>query len=117
MLHAMDPHEGHVKRHAQLAGRVDDGEFDAALRPGSNEEALKDGPQQYFALVAEVARAQFDPAEHWEEFVQALWEQVDAGYGLTADDEDEDEAMVPRTWFDHPDDPAVVAWDRRLPER
>jgi hypothetical protein len=107
-----DP-ERATQRREELAGRVHDGEFDAAPRPGSNEEALTEGPQQYFALVADVARAQFDPAEHWQEFVQALWEQVDAGYGLTADDDD---AAVSSTWFDHPDDPAVVAWDRRSHE-
>lgn len=106
----MNPAESQAERRAALADRVDDGRFDAALRPTSNEEALREGPGQFFKLVAEVARAQFDPADEWDEFVQALWEQVDAGFGLTVDDEDD--AAVPRAWFDHPDDPAVVAWDR-----
>ena len=100
-----------TQRREDLADRVDRGEFDAALRPSSNDEALHEGPGQFFKLVAEVARAQFEPAEHWDEFVQALWDQVDAAFGLTADNEDD--PAVPMAWFDHPDDPAVVAWDRR----
>ena len=99
---------------SELAGRVDRGDFDAALRPASKEEALREGPGQFFKLVAEVARAQYDPAEDWDHFVQALWEQVDAGFGLTVNDEGD--AAVPRAWFDHPDDPAVVVWDRQPDE-
>ena len=102
------------RRQSEIADRVDRGDFDAALRPASNEEALREGPGQFFKLVAEVARAQFDPAVQWDEFVQALWEQVDAGFGLTVDEEDD--ATVPRVWFDHADDPAVVVWDRRPEE-
>ena len=94
---------------SQIANRAAQGEFDAALRPASNEEALQEGPAQFFRLVAEVARGQFDPAEQWDEFVQALWEQVNAGFGLTAHEND---PAVPTAWFDHPDDPPVVAWDR-----
>ena len=107
----MSYEERATQRREELADRVDAGEFDAALRPDSGEEALREGPEQFFKLVAEVARAQCDPREDWAGFVQALWEQVDAGFGLSVDDEDE--AAVPRTWFDHPDDPAVVVWDRR----
>ena len=103
-----------MQQREDLADGVDRGDFDAALRPSSNEEALREGPGQFFKLVAEVARAQFDPAEHWDEFVQTLWAQVDAGFGLSVDDEDD--AAAPRTWFDHPDDPAVVVWDRRPEE-
>lgn len=106
----MTDEEKTARRRGEIAERVERGEFDAALRPTGNEEALHEGPGQFFKLVAEVARGQFDPADRWEEFVQALWEQVDAGFGLSVDDEDD--AAVPRTWFDHPDDPAVVVWDR-----
>lgn len=124
MLHVMDADELSKRRRSEIGDRVDRGDFDAALRPASNEEALRDGPVQFFKLGAEVARAQFDPAEQWPKFVQALWEQVDAGFGLTVDDEDDaaiprawfdhpDDPAVPTAWFDHPDDPAVVAWDRR----
>lgn len=107
----MTDHDTPRTRLTELAARVDEGEFDSALRPPSNEMALREGPGQFFKLVAEVARAQFDPADDWDGFVQALWEQVDAGFGLTVDDEDD--AAVPRAWFDHADDPAVVVWDRR----
>ena len=106
----MNDDERSEMRRSRLADRVDGGEFDAALRPASNEEALREGPGQFFKLGAEVARGQFDPAEHWDEFVQALWEQVDAGFGLTPDDEEHID--VPRAWFDHADDPDVVVWDR-----
>ena len=102
--------ESPERRQSEIADRVGRGDFDAALRPTSSEEALREGPGQFFKLVAEVARAQFDPSEHWDDFVQALWEQVDAGFGLTVDDEDD--AAAPRAWFDHPDDPSVVVWDR-----
>jgi len=108
-----DTNERSELRRSEIGDGVERGEFDAALRPTSSEEALRDGPEQFFKLVAEVARAQFDPAEHWDDFVQALWEQVDAGFGLTAD---EDDPAMPRAWFDHPDDPAVVAWDQRPQE-
>ena len=111
MLTGMATHERSAQVRSETADRIDRGEFDAALRPTSNEEALREGPAQFFKLVAEVARAQFDPAEQWEGFVHALWEQVDAGFGLTVDDDDD--AAVPRAWFDHPDDPSVVVWDRR----
>ena len=114
ILTVVNPDEQTFQRQAQLADRVEHGEFDAALRPTGNEEALREGPGQFFKLVAEVVRAQFDPAEHWDQFVQALWEQMDAGFGLTVDDEDD--AAVPRAWFHHPDDPAVVVWDRRPEE-
>ena len=30
----------------------------------------------FFALAAEAARVQFDPAEQWDEFVAALWHQI-----------------------------------------
>ena len=111
ILSVVNPDEQTAQRQSHLADRVEQGEFDAALRPTGNDQALREGPGQFFKLGAEVARAQFDPSEHWDEFVQALWEQVDAGFGLTVDDEDD--AAVPRAWFDHPDDPAVVVWDRR----
>jgi hypothetical protein len=110
MLRDMNPAEHAEQRRSEIADRVDRGDFDAALRPTSNEEALREGPGQFFKLATEVARAQFDPAGQWDEFVEALWEQVDAGFGLTADDEDD--PAVSRAWFDHPDDPAVVVWDR-----
>lgn len=86
------------------------GRFAAAFNPGSTGQALRDGPQAFFALAAEVARVQFDPAEDWDGFLQALWEQLDAGFALTPD-----ETMglgVPDAWFDDPDDPSVVVWDR-----
>ncbi len=88
--------------------------FDAALRPDSLEQALREGPRQFFALAAEVARGEFDPTERWDEFVQTLWEQVDAGFGLTPDDEEH--ADIPRAWFDHADDPDVVVWERESGE-
>lgn len=96
---------------AHLSRRVDRGDFDAALRPENAEDALRDGPERFFALAAEIGRSQFDPAEQWEEFVRAVWEQVDAGFGLSAADEDDD--AIAKTWFDHPEDPPVVAWDRQ----
>lgn len=65
-------------------------------------------------LSAEVARGEFDPSERWDEFVRALWEQVDAGFGLTPDDQEH--ADIPRAWFDHADDPDVVVWDRESDE-
>lgn len=95
----------------QLAQRVERGDFDAAFRPASTEEALREGPERFFALAAEVARSQFEPTEHWDEFVQALWEQADAGFGLSAADAKDDAGET--AWFDDPDDPPVVAWDRR----
>ncbi|MBA2316504.1 MAG: hypothetical protein H0V93_01790 [Euzebyales bacterium] len=61
-----------------------------------------------------MARGEFDPAERWDEFVQALWEQVDAGFGLTPDDEEHPD--IPRAWFDHAHDPDVVVWDRESGE-
>ena len=97
-------------RFENLADRVERGEFDAALRPESTQQALSEGPERYFGFIAEVARAQFDPVEQWDDFVAALWEQVDAGFGLTAD---EDDGGRPRPWFDFPDDPSFVAWDQR----
>jgi hypothetical protein len=91
------------------------GTFAAALNPGSTGQALRDGPAAFFALAAGVARVQFDPAEEWDGFLQALWEQLDAGFALTPD-----ETMglgVPEAWFDHPDDPPVVVWDRNRDEQ
>ena len=38
---------------------------------------------EFFTLAAEAARAQFDPRGQWDDFVLALWYQVDAGFGLT----------------------------------
>lgn len=98
-----------TRQHSELTERVERGDFDAALRATTPEEALLLGPERYFVLVAEIARTQFDPAERWDDFVRALWEQVDAGFGLTTDNEDESV----RPWFDHPDDPSFVAWDQR----
>lgn len=94
------------KRIEERAGR---GDFDAALRPESTEQALREGPRQYFALASEVARGVFEPSERWNEFVHALWEQIDAGFGLTSDDQEH--THVPLAWFDHSDDPDVVVWD------
>lgn len=102
------------RRRDTIAERVDGGEFDAALRPANAEEALREGPERFFALAAEVARAQFDPSDHWDEFVSALWEQVDAGFGLTLSEDDQPAA---RSWFDHPEDPSFVAWDQREGDR
>lgn len=93
-----------------LDQRVARGDFDAALHPASAEEALQDGPKHFFALAAEIGRSQFDPTTHWDDFVRAVWEQIDAGFGLTAA---EDAGGVAEVWFDHPEDPPVVAWDRR----
>lgn len=109
MLDGMTDRHEPIRERDDLAHRVDSGEFDAALRPTSYDQALSEGPGQFFRLAAEVARGQFDPTEQWDQFVQALWEQVNAGFGLTAD---EDDPRVMAAWFDHPNDPAVVAWDR-----
>jgi hypothetical protein len=87
----------------------------AAFTPGSTGQALRDGPQAFFALAAGVARVQFDPAEEWVGFLQALWEQLDAGFALTPDEMAS--LGVPEAWFDHPDDPSVVAWDRSRGEQ
>lgn len=95
----------------ELSRRVDIGEFDAALRPTNEDESLHQGPERFFALAAEIARSQFDPTAHWEEFVHAFWEQADAGFGLSAADPNDD--AIETAWFDHPEDPPVVAWDRR----
>ena len=106
-------HDNHDEDRVRvLAERVDRGDFDMALRPEKAEDALRDGPERFFALAAEIARTQFDPADEWNEFVRALWEQADAGFGLTDGDND----AVATTWFDHPEDPPVVAWDSR-PQR
>lgn len=88
-----------------------EGAFDAVFQPCDAQEALRDGPRQFFALAAEVARGQFDPAAQWDEFVQALWEQVDAGFGLSRDEEDL--TGVPRAWFEEQGDPDVVVWEGR----
>ena len=64
--------------------------------------------REFLSLAAAAARAQRDPARDWDGFVEALWHQVAAGFALTDDIEDYPE--VPRAWFDHPDDPPVVAW-------
>lgn len=85
--------------------------MDAASRLGSTERELREGPRQFFLLAAEVARGQFDPVTHWEEFLQALWEQVDAGFGLSVDEDSY--LAVPSPWFDEPDDPDVVVWASR----
>lgn len=84
--------------------------FDASFRPGSTEEALRAGPRQYFALAAELARGQFDPTAQWGEFVSALWEQVDACFDLTADEEDLEATLA---WFEEPGDADVVVWNPR----
>lgn len=99
-----------MQRWASLAAQAGSGLFEPALRPVSTEEALRDGPRHFFALAAEVARAQFDPAAQWDEFVQALWEQVDTGFGLSRD---EDLAGAPQAWFEEPGDPDVVVWSER----
>ena len=65
------------ERWGGLEQRIDEGEFDAALRPDTTGQALRDGPRQFFALAAEAARTEFDPADRWDDFEQALWEQVD----------------------------------------
>lgn len=85
--------------------------FDAAFWPGSTGEALRHGPGQFFVLAAEVARGQFDPVVQWDEFVQALWEQLDAGFGVSPDTEHH--LDNPRAWFEEPGDPDVVVWDER----
>lgn len=81
----------------------------AVLGPASTEDILRDGPGQFFVLAAEVARGQFDPVVQWDEFVHALWEQVDAGFGISPDNERH--LGIPRAWFEEPDDPAVVVWE------
>lgn len=86
------------------------GALDSIFRSGSTEEALKQGPQKFFALAAEVARGQFDPAIEWDGFLQALWEQVDAGFGLTTGEQDSD---LPLAWSDESGDGVVVVWDPR----
>lgn len=93
---------------------VRNGELDAALRPSSVEDAVRNGARQFFALAAEVARGQFDPSIEWEEFVQALWEQVDAGFGVTVDERDSEPS---REWFQEAADAEVVVWDPRSDER
>jgi hypothetical protein len=70
MLTQMSDDNRAAQLRTAFADRVDRGDFDAALRPTSNEGALREGPARHFALVAEVARAEFDPAERWDEFVQ-----------------------------------------------
>ena len=100
-----------VANASEMATRVERGDFDPALRPASHEEALREGPERFFALAAEVARSQFDPAEHWDDFVHALWEQADAGFGLSATDAKDGTGET--AWFDDPEDPPVVAWERR----
>lgn len=87
------------------------GAFAAAFQPGKPEDAFRDGPRQFFALAAEVARAQFDPVLQWDDFLEALWEQAAAGFGLSPDDQDL--TGGPRAWFEEPDDPDVVVWDEQ----
>ncbi len=70
------------RRQSEIADRVDRGNFDAAVRPTSNEESLGEGLGTSFRLVAEVARAQFGPLFQWDEFVQAL---CASGCGVRAD--------------------------------
>lgn len=94
----------------EAAARARSGAFDPALRPVSTEQALSQGPRQFFTLAAEVARGQSDPASHWEQFVQALWEQVDAGFGLTADEED---VEPPVAWFERPGGAESTRADKR----
>lgn len=84
------------------AGRDRDGGAGSA---GSHAELA----HYFFGVSAEAARAEFDPVERWEEFVEALWEQVDAGFGLTVDEGDFPD--VPRAWFDRPDDSPLAAWE------
>lgn len=103
-----------VDRWAAVETQAQDGEFDAALRPASAGETLCDGPRQFFVLAAEVARGRFEPTVQWDEFVQALWEQVDAGFALTADEENLESPLV---WFEEPGDEEVVVWDARPDKR
>lgn len=99
-----------MDRWAAVEAQVRCGGFDAAFRAASTEEALCDGPRQFFALAAEVARGQSDPAVHWGEFVQALWEQLDAGFGLTADED----TKPPLAWFEELGDAEIVVWGAGL---
>lgn len=103
-----------MDRWPAVEAQAEGGRFDAALRPASTEEALCEGPRQFFALATEVARAQFDPSVQWREFVQALWEQADAGFSLTVDPED---VEPPLAWFEEPGNAEVVVWDPRSDER
>lgn len=100
-----------MDRWAAVEAEARGGRFNAVFHPASTEEALRDGPRQFFALTAEVARGQFDPAAQWDAFVQAFWEQVDTGFSLSVDDEDY--PGVARAWFDEPGDPDVVVWKPR----
>lgn len=59
---------------------------------------MLDGPwpptvrRAFFELAVEATRAQFDPCTQHEEFIEALWCQLDAGFGLTSDEPVADEA-------------------------
>ena len=77
--------------------------------PAAAQQGQGTSASAWFALSAAAARAQCNPATDWDRFVEALWHQVSAGFGLTDDVEEYPE--VPRAWFDHPDDPPVVVWD------
>lgn len=82
---------------------------DEGSAPSGSADVSATLMRRFFSLAAEAARAQHAPADRWDAFVEALWQQVDAGFGLSGDGEEFDD--VPMAWFEHPDDPAVVVWE------
>jgi hypothetical protein len=87
----------------------DDPRNDGRGAPAAEHSDERMTVRGFFSLAAAAARAQRDPATDWDGFVEALWHQVDAGFGLTEDVAEYPE--VPRAWFDHRDDPPAMAWD------
>ncbi len=68
-----------------VAARLAAGDFDAYFWPQGAEGWRTDGQRAFFALLAEVVRAEHDPAVDWDAFCDHLWAWVDAAFGITPD--------------------------------
>ena len=83
-------------RREELVRRLDNGEFDDAFEVSMRSDALQAG----FRLAAYTARADHDPGDDFEEFVESLWRQVANMFELQAPSPRGDAPASQQRWGD-----------------
>lgn len=68
----------------------------------------RSGALTFVSLAAEAARSQFDPTTQWEQFLEALWLQLNAGFGLIDEDVNQ---LSEAAWFDGSSSASALASD------
>ena len=107
---SMSEQPGQDRPLRSLVERVGAGEFDAWFRPDNAAQRRTEGERAFFLLLAEVVRAEHDPATDWEGFCAQLWAWTDAAFEITPQEQSWPEE-VPRPWWLHRDDPPALSWD------